>query len=123
MADEFAKTPEPPYYAVIFVSQRTEGDNGYGAMAEVIDGVVRKQPGFLGLDHARSPDGRGITVGYFRDEASILAWKQQTQHRAAQRGGMERWYSHYELRVAKVERAYAGPEGRSPESPAKGSHP
>jgi len=30
----------------------------------------------------------------------------------AQRLGKERWYSHYELRVAKVERAYAGPEGR-----------
>jgi len=26
--------------------------------------------------------------------------------------GKERWYSHYELRVAKVERAQAGPEGR-----------
>ena len=26
--------------------------------------------------------------------------------------GKERWYSHYELRVARVERAYDGPEGR-----------
>ena len=26
--------------------------------------------------------------------------------------GIERWYEHYELRVAKVERAYSGPEGR-----------
>lgn len=28
------KTPPPPYYAVIFASQRTEGDRGYGKMAE-----------------------------------------------------------------------------------------
>jgi hypothetical protein len=25
--------PEPPYTAVIFTSTRTDGDNGYGAMA------------------------------------------------------------------------------------------
>ncbi len=25
---------------------------------------------------------------------------------------LDRWYSRYELRIAKVERAYAGPEGR-----------
>lgn len=30
----FAKTPLPPYYAVIFSSHRTEGDNGYSEMAE-----------------------------------------------------------------------------------------
>ena len=28
-----ANTPGPPYYAVIFTSHRTEGDNGYGEMA------------------------------------------------------------------------------------------
>ncbi|HTN65357.1 MAG TPA: antibiotic biosynthesis monooxygenase, partial [Burkholderiaceae bacterium] len=26
-----AETPNPPYYAVIFTSVRTEGDDGYGA--------------------------------------------------------------------------------------------
>lgn len=33
-ASTFANTPEPPYYAVIFSSLRTEDDNGYGKMAE-----------------------------------------------------------------------------------------
>ena len=28
-----ANTPEPPYYAVIFTSLRTEGDRGYDSMA------------------------------------------------------------------------------------------
>lgn len=32
----FAKTPTPPYYAVIFSSQRSDGDLGYAAMAELI---------------------------------------------------------------------------------------
>ncbi|MCD6052037.1 MAG: hypothetical protein K0Q55_3455, partial [Verrucomicrobia bacterium] len=28
-ATRFAKTPEPPYYAVIFTSLRSEGERGY----------------------------------------------------------------------------------------------
>ena len=35
-----------------------------------------------------------------------------SQYLGAQCLGKERWYSHYELRVAKVERSYSGPEGR-----------
>lgn len=108
----FAKTPEPPYYAVIFTAQRTEGDHGYGAMAQAMVELALKQPGCLGAESARSPSGLGITVAYFTDEAAIRAWKENTQHLAAQKLGRERWYSHYELRVAKVERAYSGPEGR-----------
>jgi heme-degrading monooxygenase HmoA len=55
----------------------------------------------------------GITVSYWKDEASVAAWKANTTHLFAQKMGIERWYEHYELRVAKVERAYNGPSGRS----------
>ena len=112
MQTDFARTPEPPYYAVIFTSQRTEGDHGYGAMSQVMFELALKQPGCLGAESARGMDGLGITVAYFIDEASISAWKHNARHLAAQRLGKERWYSHYELRVAKVERAYCGPVGR-----------
>ena len=105
----FAKTPEPPYYAVIFTSQRTEGDRGYEAMAQAMFDLALKQPGCLGAESVRDVSGLGITVAYFTDEPAIHAWKQNSEHLVAQRLGKERWYSHYELRVAKVERAYSGP--------------
>ena len=108
----FATTPEPPYYAVIFTSRRTEGDNGYDAMMDVIANLSVEQPGYLGRESARTADGFGITVIYYKDEASIVAWKANAKHLAAQKIGKQRWYSHYEMRVAKVERAYSGPEGR-----------
>ena len=108
----FANTPEPPYYAVIFTAQRTGGDHGYGAMAERMMELALAQPGCLGAESTRDADGLGITVGYFRDEASIAAWREHAEHLVAQRLGRERWYSHYELRIARVERAYSGPEGR-----------
>ena len=112
MRDDFAKTPEPPYYAVIFTSKRTDGDHGYEAMAQAMFDLALKQPGCLGAETARDAQGVGITVAYFIDEASIRNWKQNARHLTAQKLGKERWYSHYELRVAKVERAYSGPEGR-----------
>ena len=105
----FATTPEPPYYAVIFTSQRTEGDLGYEAMAQAMFELALKQPCCLGAESARDVGGLGITVAYFTDQQAIHAWKQNSEHLVAQRLGRERWYSHYELRVAKVERAYSGP--------------
>lgn len=108
----FAPLPEPPYYAVIFTAQRTEGDHGYGAMADQMSALAAGQPGCLGMESTRDDTGLGITVSYWADEAALMAWKQQAQHLLAQKLGRERWYSHYTLRVARVERAYDGPEGR-----------
>lgn len=103
------RLPEPPYYASILSFKRTAGDLGYRKMAERMTELVRQQPGFLGVERVREADGRGITVAYWRDAESIAAWKAQAEHQAAQALGKSRWYEHYEVRIAKVERAYAGP--------------
>lgn len=98
-------TPEPPYYAVIFTSQRTDADgHGYGLMAERMVALAAQQPGYLGVESARGADGLGITVSYWKDLESIAAWKANSQHRVAQETGKARWYGDFALRVAKVER-------------------
>lgn len=112
MTDRFVHPPHPPYYAVIFSSCLKQSHEGYEKMGEVIVELALGQPGCLGMESTRDPTGFGITISYWKDEASIAAWKQNTQHLLAQKMGIERWYDHYELRVAKVERAYSGPEGR-----------
>ncbi|MEL3927901.1 antibiotic biosynthesis monooxygenase [Aeromonas enteropelogenes] len=99
-----ANTPEPPYYAVIFTSQRTDVDEGYAAMAERMLALARTQPGFLGVESAR--DGVGITVSYWRDLESIRHWKSDLEHREAQRLGREQWYRTFKTRIARVERDY-----------------
>ncbi len=107
-----ADTPEPPYFAVIFSSQRAAGDQGYAAMAERMVELARQQPGFRGVESARDPEGFGLTVSYWRDEASIAAWKAHAEHAVAQRLGRDRWYGAFALRVCRVERASAmGPRG------------
>lgn len=106
-----ARTPVPPYYAVIFTSQLAAGDRGYAAIAQRMVDLGSRYDGFLGIESARGADGLGITVSYWRDEAAILAWKRDTEHEKAQRGGREVWYEAYEVRVTRVERAYGFPAG------------
>ncbi|MBE8592971.1 antibiotic biosynthesis monooxygenase [Pseudomonas sp. MAFF 301449] len=100
-----AKTPPAPYYAVIFSSVRTDGDHGYGEAATRMLELARQQPGFLGVESARE-DGLGITVSYWSSEAAILAWKRQAEHRDVREQGRATWYSAFQTRVCKVERAY-----------------
>ncbi len=103
----FATLPAPPYFAVVFSSQRTEGDaEAYSAAAERMLELAATQDGFLGAESARDADGFGITVSYWKNEAAIVAWKHQAEHSAVRQHGRQRWYEHFELRVARVERAY-----------------
>ena len=99
-----ASTPAPPYYAVIFTSIRTEGDNGYNEMAEKMEELAKKQAGYIGIESARSE--MGITVSYWKDLESIKLWKHQADHLVAQQKGIKDWYSQYKVRICKVEREY-----------------
>ena len=99
-----AKTPLPPYYAVVFTSLRTEGDNGYGKMAEAMEQLARTQPGFLGIESARA--GLGITVSYWQSLESIAEWKQNASHLVAQQKGRDVWYGEFKVRVCRVEGDY-----------------
>lgn len=118
MSDGFAQLPAPPYWAVIFSSRLRGDDPDYEAMATRMMALAAEQPGFLGAESVRGADGLGITISYWSDEAAIHAWKHQAEHAAARRLGREKWYARYELRIARVERAYGGPPDSS-EAPEK----
>ena len=102
----FAKTPEPPYYAVIFTSQRTVGDQGYADMADRMVALAAQQPGFLGVESVRGADAVGITVSYWASEEAIAGWRQHAEHSQAREQGRSHWYAGFQVRVARVERAY-----------------
>lgn len=93
-----------PYYAVIFTSTRTEGDNGYNEMAGLMESLAKKQDGFIGIDSARNEVG--ITVSYWESLEAIKNWKQQSDHLLAQQKGINIWYNYYNVRICKVEREY-----------------
>ena len=107
---QLAKTPKPPYFAVIFTSQRAaindEEDQAYAKMAEAMEALAAQQSGYLGIESVRASDGLGLTVSYWQDAASIAAWKSNAEHQVAQQHGRSKWYQAYRLRIARVEHEY-----------------
>ena len=92
---------------VIFMSQRTVGDDaGYAKAAAAMDRLAATQPGYCGVDSARGADGLGITVSWWADEASALAWRAHPEHAAIRARGRAEWYARYEVAVAEVGRSY-----------------
>jgi len=112
MMSRFAQMPDPPYYVVIFANQLSDRSEGYKEMLTELEELAKSMPGYIGRETARDESGFGMAVSYWRDEDALKNWKAQADHLAGQKIGKERWYSHYVLRIAKVERHYDGPEGR-----------
>lgn len=94
----------PPYYAVIFTSTRTEGDNGYRVMAQQMEDLASQQPDFIAIESAR--EDIGITVSYWRNLEAIANWKTDADHLFAQQRGIKDWYTSYKVRICLVEREY-----------------
>jgi heme-degrading monooxygenase HmoA len=82
-----AQTPLNPYYAVIFSSLRTDGDNGYRDMAHKMNELAKQQKGYLGVESAR--EEVGITVFYWQSLEAIKNWKVNTRHLVAQKYGRD----------------------------------
>lgn len=96
------------HVAVIFTSRRTGDDEeGYLTTADHMDRLAREQPGYLGIESVRHPDGDGITVSYWVDLDAARAWKANAEHLVAQDLGRARWYDQYTVRIATVEREYS----------------
>ncbi|AOA61467.1 Hypothetical protein PP7435_CHR1-1050 [Komagataella phaffii CBS 7435] len=107
----FAKLPKPPYFAVIFSSQRESvGDDDYDAMSERMLELAVKQPGYLGMESARDVERFGVTVSYWDSLKAIKQWRAHSEHLVAQEFGKSQWYKDYEVRVSEVKYAHGKPQ-------------
>jgi heme-degrading monooxygenase HmoA len=114
------EAPEPPYYVAVFTTVRTRHQSGYSETDARMEDLVKEVPGFLGMDHAQTPGGLSITVGYFRDADALTEWRCNSEHRAAQERGRSEWYENYTLHVAKVERSHSFKRAQVPPGPTAG---
>ena len=109
--DPLARTPSPPYYAVVFTSVRTGADaGGYAVTAERMVELAAGRPGFLGIESVRDANGVGITVSYWTSLDAVRAWREDAEHRLAQAQGRAKWYARFRLRVCRVEQEYGFPQ-------------
>lgn len=97
-------TNKKPYYAVIFTSTRTDGDNGYSEMAEQMEILAKEQAGYIDFESARSDIG--IAISYWESLEAIANWKANADHLFAQQKGIKDWYAWYKVRICLVEREY-----------------
>jgi heme-degrading monooxygenase HmoA len=103
-SDPLARTPIPPYYAVIFTSIRTSDEpEEYAEMAQRMIDLASRRPGFLGVESVRDESSVGITVSYWDSREAIEAWGRDAAHREAQTLGMSVWYERFRLRICRVE--------------------
>ena len=100
-----SQTKKPPTYAVIFTAHRTDIEEGYNTSAEKLKELVDKQPGYLGMESAAEGSFE-VTISYWTDLESIAQWKSNREHLLAQQNGRKKWYSDYQVEIAKIERAY-----------------
>ena len=93
--------------AVIFTSRLVGDDPAYTQAAARMAELAAAQPGYLGVESARGPDGVGITISYWSDNAAAIAWRAHAEHSVIREQGRERWYDRYRVTVARIERSYA----------------
>lgn len=101
---KFAKTPKPPYYAVIFTSVLKELNEDYIGTGVKMAELAKQQEGFLGIESAR--EDIGITISYWSNLDAIRKWKMNTEHLIAQQKGKSDFYKSYKTRICLVERDY-----------------
>ncbi len=69
----------------------------YGAEAELMEAMARRQPGFLSFKSYVADDGEAIAVSEWEDENAALAWRRVAEHSAAQSRGRSDFYEEYTL--------------------------
>lgn len=93
-------------YAVIFTSIRKANTPEYDETALRMEELMKTYDGFVSFETARRADGYGITVCTWKSLEALQAWKNDTEHRAAQERGKNEWYKEYSVRVCKIEYEY-----------------
>lgn len=97
--------PAPPYYAVIFVSHRSDRLEGYTEMDQITIELAKEQEGFLGYENVKSGD-EGIFISYWDSTESIEKWKNHPVHLEAKKSGQKLWYDRYLSQICKVESSH-----------------
>ena len=92
-------------YVVIFRAKvRTVYDEYFRVAARMRELALRQ---FGCVEFQSLSEGNDeISLSYWADEASILAWKQHAEHVIAQQLGRERWYESYCVEIAEITRRY-----------------
>ncbi|WP_250870270.1 antibiotic biosynthesis monooxygenase family protein [Hafnia paralvei] len=81
----------------------------YLEIASELRPLLERIDGFIAIERFQSllEPGKILSLSWWRDEESVLAWKKNVFHQEAQAEGRESIFSYYRIRVAHVFRDYS----------------
>ena len=78
----------------------------YGAEAELMEAMARRQPGFLSFKSYVADDAEVVALSEWESEDAALAWRRVAEHGAAQSRGRAEFYEDYTLFACKHPRIH-----------------
>ena len=92
----------------MFKAEKREGVDPaeYQRTAQRMMELVKHMPGFISFKGCTTDDGESFAMATFESEASLEAWHDHPEHRAAQQRGYEEFYESVWVRVCTVTREY-----------------
>jgi heme-degrading monooxygenase HmoA len=89
---------------------RPEHREEYDRWAKRIHDLAVKTPGFISIKGFTAEDGERVSIVEFESEETMLAWRNQPDHKEAQELGRKLFYSEYHIQVCRPVRAYSFPK-------------
>ena len=99
--------------AVIFeVWPKDAGKETYLKIASELKPMLENRDGFISIERFESlvEEGKLLSLSFWQDEAAIARWRNEIEHRQAQKAGKEQLFERYRIRVASVVRDYSNTE-------------
>ncbi len=110
-------------YAVIFeVEPKPDRKAEYLDIAAALRQDLEKMDGFISIERFQSltNEGKLLSLSFWRDEAAVTNWRNQSKHQKAQEKGYNEIFEGYRLRVAEVLRDYTNTDREeAPQTPPK----
>jgi heme-degrading monooxygenase HmoA len=104
----YRRVKDPTEVVVIFKTHLREGadSEAYSKTSRRMHELVEEIPGFISIKAYTGEDGEEIDLVRFANEEALRLWKEQPEHREAQRRGREEFYDRYSVQACKVVRDY-----------------
>jgi len=117
----YRRVKAPKEVVVIFKTHLRDGadEEAYRLTSQRMHELVEQIPGFISIKGYTAEDGEAIDLVRFETEDALRVWKEQPEHREAQRRGREEFYDHYRVQACKVVRDYEFRIEAKPKGPAK----
>lgn len=71
--------------------------------------LATQMPGFISYKDFAAADGESVSLVEFESIETLLAWREHSEHKEAQRQGREHFFTEYQIQIGTPSRIYRFP--------------